>query len=200
MVVYFLLWTMIEGLLFEMSSFFTGISDINNKRRLRIGNGNYYLALNGDKDYVRPPHIHIYDKKDKQKTWTIEINFQRFLCTGDVYIRRIKTSRSDIYPTTEQQIQYESTKEIIYDILFMRPNVNKPEYIVNAKDNIAAAIAIFNEEADIIRNGKKEYADIPKQEKLLTIIKENCNRMKILPKFRDYFPKDLQKKYSMCFQ
>jgi len=78
--------------------------------------------------------------------------------------------------------------------------VNKPEYIVNAKDNIAAAIAIFNEEADIIRNGKKEYADIPKQEKLLTIIKENCNRMKILPKFRDYFPKDLQKKYSMCFQ
>ena len=191
---------MIEGLLLEMSSFFTGISDIENKRRMRIGNGNYYLALNGDKDYVRPPHIHIYDKKDKQKTWTIEINFQRFLCTGDVYIRRVNTSRGEIYPTAEQQYQYESTKEIIYDILFMHPNVKKPNYIVNAKDNIAAAIAIFNEEADIVRNGSKEYASVPKREKLLTIIKENCNRMKILPQFREYFPDDLQKKYSMCFQ
>lgn len=191
---------MIEGLLLEMTTFFSGISDINNQRRLRIGNGNYYLALNGDRDYVRPPHFHIYDKKDRQKKWTIEINFQKFLCSGDVYIRRVNTSKGEVYPGIDEQYKYESLKEIIYSILFMMPNVDKPSYVASAKDNIAAMIAIFNEEADIVKNGSRDYINVPKEEKLLTIIKENCNQMKIAPQFRGYFPEELQKKFSMCFQ
>ena len=179
-----------------MSTFYENISDIT-KVKQKNGRGDYYLALNGNNDYVRPPHIHIYKKKEN---WTIEINFQKFLCTGDPYIRRVKDPKRDIYPNDDEQFRYENYKEFLLVHLYNKPNVKKPDYVVNAKDNIAAAIAIFNEEADIVRNGKKEYANVPKREKFLTIMKENCDLMKILSQFREYFPEDLQKKYSMCFQ
>ena len=149
-------------------------------------------------------NFHIYDKRDKKtynrNVWTIEINFQRYLCTGDLYIRRIVTHKGEIEVGREHQDEYLSTKEIIEDILHRRPNVKQPAYVANAEDNIAALIAIFNEEADIVRNGKKEYKDVSKREKLLTIMKESCDKMKILPKFREYFQEDLQKKYRMCFK
>lgn len=69
--------------LFEMSNFFVGIQNIR-KEKQKSGDGKFYLALNGNNDYVRPPHFHIYNKDNKN--WTIEINLQRFLCTGDMFI------------------------------------------------------------------------------------------------------------------
>lgn len=122
------------------------------------------------------------------------------MCTGDLYIRRIVNYDGDIEVGIEHQDDYMSIKENIETLLFEKPNVKQPVYVVNAEDNLAALIAIFNEEADIIRNGKKEYANVPKREKFLTIMKESSSKMKILPRFKRYFPEDLQQKYNMCFQ
>ena len=42
--------------------------------------------------------------------------------------------------------------------------------------------------------------NVPEEEKFLTIIRENADKMKILPEFRKYFSTELQKKYADCFQ
>ena len=63
--------------LFEMSVFFKDICDL--KKNKQKGLGPFYLALNGDKDIVRPPHFHIYDKRDTREAFTIEMNLQKFL-------------------------------------------------------------------------------------------------------------------------
>ena len=76
----------------------------------------------------------------------------------------------------------------------------KPDYVIDAVDNIDALIRIFNKEADIVRNGSTDYKNVAENEKLLTIIRESSDKMKILPKFKKYFSLELQKKYADCFQ
>lgn len=182
-----------------MSNFFVGIQNVE-KVKQKLGEGRYYLALNGDVDYVRPPHFHIYDKTKRTDKWTIEINFQRLLCTGDPYIRLIKTEKGKLDHKKIRQIDYDNLKELLLKILFQKPNVSKPDYVATSRDCIEAMIRIFNKEADIVRNGSTDYKNVPEDEKFLTIIRENADKMKILPEFRKYFSIELQKKYSDCFQ
>ena len=89
---------LMKNLLLEMSNFYVGVVDITKEKLKTNKNGSYYLDLNGNNDYVRPIHFHIYKRNEHHDNWTIEINFQRFLCTGDPYIRRIKKGKDDIYP------------------------------------------------------------------------------------------------------
>ena len=189
-----------KNLLLEMSNFYVGVVDITKDKLKTNNNGQYYLALNGNKDYIRPIHFHIYRKSDSHDFWTIEVNFQRFLCTGDPYIRRYKKGKDDDYPDALAQMRYQNIKKCILRILAEKPNVKKPDYLVGAIDNIDALIRIFNKEADIVRNGSSEYKNVPENEKLLTMMRESADKMKILPQFRKYFSAELQKKYADCFQ
>ena len=184
--------------LFEMSVFFKDISDL--KKDKSKGPGRFYLALNGDKDIVRPPHFHIYDKNQSRDAFTIEINLQRFLCEGRVIIRRFKDGSDDYAPNNDEQIRYQKIAKRIHNVLLMKPNVSKPDYVASSRDCIEAMIRIFNKEADIVRNGSTSYKNVPEEEKFLTIIRENADKMKILPEFRKYFSAELQKKYADCFQ
>lgn len=84
-------------------------------------------------------------------------------------------------------------------MLYLKPNVSKPDYVASSFDCIEAMIRIFNKEADIVKNGSSDYKNVPENEKLLTIIRENSNKMKIISQFRKYFSTELQKKYSDCF-
>lgn len=184
--------------LFEMSNFFVGIQNIR-KEKQKDSNGKFYLALNGNNDYVRPPHFHIYNKD--YKNWTIEINLQRFLCTGDLFIRRIKDEFGiDLNSKQIDQDRYEHVKRTLLKIISQKPNVSKPDYVATSQDCIEAMIRIFNKEADIVTNGSSAYKTIPEDEKLLIIMKESSDKMKILPQFKKYFSLELQKKYSECFQ
>lgn len=186
--------------LFEMSSFYVGISNIDSTKQKPNNNGRYYLALNGDIDSVRPPHFHIYDKTKNTSEWTIEINLQRLLCTGDPFIRRVKDGQFKLNPNENQQMEYRKLKKLLMNILYSKPNVKKPNYVATSRNCIEAMIRIFNKEADIVKNGSTEYMSVPEEEKLLTILRENADKMKILPEFNIYFSKELQKKFSDCFQ
>ena len=186
--------------LFEMSSFYVGIADIEDKKLKTINNGKFYMALNGDVDYVRPPHFHIYNKTKRTDHWTIEINFQHLLCYGDPFIRLIKNENGRKTSKEINQKKYEKFKTSLMLILRSKPNVSKPDYVASSRDCIEAMIRIFNKEADIVRNGSTSYKNVPEEEKFLTIIRENADKMKILPEFRKYFSPELQKKYADCFQ
>ena len=188
-----------KNALFEMSSFYVGLSDIDGKKQ-KSGKGKYYLALNGDIDYVRPPHFHIYDKTRRTNDWTIEINLQRFLCTGEPFIRRIHDGQSKQNADEINQLKYRKLKNLLLIILYQKPNVSKPDYVASSRDCIEAMIRIFNKEADIVKNGSSAYKNVSEEEKFLTIIQENADKMKILPEFRKYFSPELQKKYADCFQ
>lgn len=188
-----------KNALFEMSSFYIGINDIDDKKLKISNNGKYYLALNGDVDYVHPPHFHIYNKTKRTDHWTIEVNLQRILCMNDPFIRLVKNENGMKTGNDINQKKYERLKKLIIQILFSKPNVSKPEYVASSQDCIEAMIRIFNKEADIVRNSSSNYKNVPEDEKLLTIIRENANIMKILPEYRKYFSLELQKKYSDCF-
>ena len=112
----------------------------------------------------------------------------------------IKRGNDKFVPGEKGQKDYLKQARRIYDLMQLKPNVKKPDYLKGCCNNIEAAIRIFDKDADLVQTAGY---DVPNDEKLLKILQEKSDTMKILPKYNLCFahiPKDIRDKYKDCFE
>lgn len=187
-------------LLLEMATFAKGLTCEKERDK-------FDFELHGGDDRIYPPHIHIYKQKVRHDKWTIEINLAEYLSSGDVVFCRI-VDNGRKWTSAEECLKY---KGIYRFIEFVQKHLTeKPterDY-VNCRDNLAAAIQIFAEEADMnqLRTTDKKYfsehymglyKNIKPEYKLIFVMLSMHKT--INKKFHNYFDKSLIKTFPEAF-
>ena len=186
-----------NNLLLEMADFFINF-DIEKKANKDKG-GQNKLTQNGGTDRVKPPHFHLYFVGKSTSYYSLEVDLQRLLCFDEIFFSRVIIDGREEVPGLKGQMKYSKYAERIYDIMQMKPNVKKPDYLKGCVNNVEAAIRIFNKDADLVQTAGY---NVPDDEKLLKIMQEKSNTMKILEKYNSCFahiPKEIRQKYKDCF-
>ena len=125
---------------------------------------------------------------------------QRLLCEDVIYFSRVVREGKDDVPGRDGQLKYKKQAKVLYDLMQLKPNVKKPDYLKGCCNNVEAAIRIFDKDADLVQTAGY---DVPDDEKLLKILQEKSDTMKIHPKYNKCFAhisKDIRDKYADCFQ
>lgn len=181
----------------ELADFFIGFN-INEKPKIAIRGGTNKLTQNGGTDRVKPPHFHIYDSSNGSISF--EVDLQRLLCLDIIYFVFYKDNKTKKSISNEEQIVFQKQAKTIYEIMQLKPNVKKPEYLKGCCNNVEAAIRIFNRDADLESTAG---INVPQDEKLLAILSEKSDTMKIKPKYNkcfEHIPKEIRDKYKDCFE
>ena len=186
------------NLLFEMAR----IGDAVRGRDILVD-----IVLHGGNDRIYPPHIHIYntnERKMKSKPFTIEVNLAHLMWTGNLSTCRIldKNKGIDIKDSANTKWKgYLSYLDVIEDFLFSTEVMKNYSDCI---DNIAVAIKVFNEEADLKQLRKEhkkllqeKFGNIPESEKFIAVL--YCYGKKIHKDFRKYFTIEQRQKYKDIF-
>ena len=172
---------------------------------LKIKKENFDVELHGFEDRIYPPHIHLYrtserNRPSNKKTLSIELNFANFISTKNLTLSRVYIDGTDIKKKSfDKYLIYLKT---IKDFLSETPN----EEYSNFEDNIAVAISIFNDEADMTQLRDKKYLEktygtlytnMKKEHKFIFVMLSMD--MKIHNDFRKYFSKEAQRLFPAAF-
>lgn len=166
------------------------------------------IELHGGDDRIYPPHIHMYhtsERKTKNKTFTIEVNLAHLFWTDELVPCRILDKKKGIDRKNSTETDWKGYNiyfDIIQDFLYDGEVKGKYE---NCLDNIAVAIEIFNDEADLTQLHSEEkkklrehIGTISRNDKFLAVM--YCYRKKIKRQFRKYFTKEQQQKFKEIFE
>ena len=175
---------------------------------LECGKTKVDVELHGGDDRIYPPHIHIYhtsERKTKNKLFTIEINLAYYMWTGEfvpcrIFDKKKSVDRKD--STDTDWYNYMSYRQTIKE--FLLDGDVKSKY-AGCIDNIAVAIRVFNEEADLTqlhtedkKKIKLRFGTISQNDKFLAVL--YCYGKKIKRQFRVYFTKEQQEKFKEIFE
>ena len=124
------------------------------------------IELHGGNDRIYPPHIHMYhteDRKTKDKPFTIEMNIANLMFEDTLVPCRIIDKKKSIDAMGKDAIKMISKYYAYYDTLedFLKNGEVLAKYS-DCIDNIAVAIRVFNEEADL-NQLRKEHKELLKK-------------------------------------
>ena len=159
-------------------------------------------------DGIYPPHIHIYntsERKIEDKSFDIEVDLAYLMWTGDVSHCRIldRYSDFDVKVSSTDWEDYLSYLDVIEYFLFKR-TVYIGMYL-DYPDNVAVAIQVFNEDADLSLLSKEHKkllkekfgGHIYEQDMFLAVL--YCYGNKIHKDFHKYFNSEQRQKFKELF-
>lgn len=177
---------------------------------LECGKTRIDVELHGTIDRIYPPHVHLYHtterKMDRDKrSFTIEINLAYYMWTGHIVPCRIRDKKKKVDRMDSTETSWEGYKTYLqtFEEFICDGDVNKR--YAGCIDNIAVAIRVFNEEANLSQLHKedkelirKKIGDYSQNDKFLVVL--YCYGRKIRRQFRKYFTQEQIDRFKEIFE